>query len=75
VLEHGAPPENLVVLSVPDEAALWAVTQLFDGKLEKSLHARRRIYAFFEPDLHDELTALAVGPELWRDLSSLPLLK
>ncbi len=64
-LEHGAPPDNLVVLSVADERALQAVLARVEG----------RVVAFREPDLGDELTALAVGPEHWRALSSLPLLR
>lgn len=66
VMEYGAPPESVVVLAVPDEPALWKV-------LER-LNDQRR-YAFNEPDLDDTLTAIAVGPEARKLLSSLPLLK
>jgi hypothetical protein len=31
------------------------------------------VVEFYEPDLNDELTALAVHPEGWKILSSLPL--
>lgn len=65
VLEHGAPPENLVVLQVPDEDALHDVHERLSG----------RVVAFHEPDLGDTLTAVAAGPEAWRALSSLPLLR
>jgi len=65
VLAHGAPPDNLVVLVVPDRAALEAVVARVSG----------RVVAFREPDLDDEVTAVAVGPEHWRALSSLPLLR
>lgn len=64
-LEHGTPPENLVVLQVPDEDALRAILGRLDG----------RTVAFHEPDLDDALTAIAAGPETWRALSSLPLLR
>jgi hypothetical protein len=63
----GRPPENLVVLQVPDEAALLA--------LEEALAVDCRRHLFREPDLDDEATALSVGPEGWRRLSSLPLLR
>ena len=66
VLEYGSPPENLVVLSVKGETELWELLRRLDG-------ARR--YAFNEPDLDDALTAIAVGPEHWKALSSLPLLR
>ena len=68
VLEHGEPPDNLVVLQVPDEETLnrhWAALQVLE----------HRYAAFFEPDLDDQLTALAVGPEAQKCLSSLPLLR
>lgn len=68
VLEHGKPPDNLVVLQVPDEPTLnryWAALQIIEA----------RVTPFFEPDLGDELTAVAVGPESWKLLSSLPLLR
>ena len=65
VLAHGAPPENLVVLQVPDLAALSALAERLDGDVVR----------FHEPDLDGALTAVAAGPELWRALSSLPLLR
>lgn len=64
-LQHGRPPDNLVVLQVPGEAELHALEQRLAGA---------RLVAFREPDLDGELTALALGPEAWRALSSLPLL-
>ena len=65
VLAHGAPPENLVVLQVPDLAALHALAERLDGDVVR----------FHEPDLDDALTAIAAGPDSWRALSSLPLLR
>lgn len=64
-LEHGRPPESLVVLQVPDLDALHRAHDRLDG----------RVVAFHEPDLDDELTSVAAGPECWRALSSLPLLR
>lgn len=66
MLEYGAPPENLVVLAVKNEAALWALLKKLDGT---------RRYAFNEPDLDDALTAIALGPESWRKVSSVALLR
>lgn len=65
VLEHGAPPESLVVLQAPDLDALHSAHDRLSG----------RVVAFHEPDLGDELTAVAAGPECWRALSGLPLLR
>lgn len=65
-LEHGRPPESLVVLQVPNLEALHAV---YDRVKDA------RFVGFHEPDLGDELTALAAGPECKRLLSSLPLLR
>ena len=65
VLAHGAPPENLVVLQVPDLAALSALAERLDGAVVR----------FHEPDLDGALTAIAAGPDQWRALSSLPLLR
>lgn len=65
VLEHGAPPDNLVVLQVPDRTALERAVSRCAG----------RVVPFHEPDLADELTAIAAGPECWRELSDLPLLR
>lgn len=66
VLEHGRPPDNLVVLAVKD---LEQLHKVYDRARE------HRMVGFHEPDLDDELTAVAVGPEGWRALSSLPLLR
>lgn len=66
VLTHGRPPDNLVLVEVPDESSLIAVTKQLDG-------AGVRVEVFREPDLDDEMTSVAVGPEGWRLLSSLPL--
>lgn len=65
VLAHGEPPDNLVVLQVPDLSALRALAERLEGD----------VVCFHEPDLGDELTAIAAGPALWRDLSTLPLLR
>ncbi len=67
VLEHGKPPDNLVVLSVANEAALV--------ELHSKLAGQPRIVEFREPDIGNEITAIAAGPEHWRTLSSLPLLR
>lgn len=67
-LQHGAPPENLVLLQVPDEAALQALQERLQTFGCRSL-------AFHEPDLGGALTALAVGPEGQRALSCLPLFR
>lgn len=57
---------NLVILAVPDEAALLA--------LEKRMEANGFASAIFrEPDFGDEATSLAIEPKAWRLLSSLPL--
>lgn len=65
VLEYGAPPDSLVVLQVPSLEDLHRLHDRLVG----------RVVAFHEPDLGDELTALAAGPECRRALSSVPLLK
>lgn len=68
-LRFGKPPENLIVLAVENEDKLesW-LAMLAD-------HDGQQLIAFHEPDLDDELTAVACGPSYWRDLSSLPLLR
>ncbi len=66
VLEHGRPPDNLVVLAVRDLDELHRIYDRLEG---------HRFVGFHEPDLGDELTAVAAGPEAWRALSSLPLLR
>lgn len=65
VLAHGVPPENLVILQVPDRLVLEA--------LQRSLHGR--VEAFREPDLGGQLTAIAAGPECWRALGSVSLMR
>ncbi len=68
-LQYGQPPDNLVVLQVPDLAALEKLS------MQLNLQAATEVVRFHEPDLDDELTAIAAGPGLWRMLSSLPLLR
>lgn len=79
VLEHGKPPDNLVVLQVPDEEALLDYADAACGMTLGTRGATSRYALFHEPDLKDDPrgwhTALAVGPEGWRWLSSLPLLR
>jgi len=65
VLVHGEPCENLVVLQVADEAALEALA----GRL------RGRVALFREPDLGGQLTAISAGPECWREVSSIGLMR
>jgi hypothetical protein len=50
---------------VPDEDALRRVLGRLDG----------RTVAFHEPDLDDALTAVAAGPECWREVSSVGLMR
>jgi len=64
--EWFATSNNLVLLEVADEAALEAV-------LGKLAGAGIGVSPFREPDLDDALTAVAVGDEGRRLLSSLPL--
>lgn len=64
-LAYGEPPENLVVLQVKGLAELEALSKTLTGE----------VICFREPDLDDELTAIAAGPKLWRALSTLPLLR
>jgi peptidyl-tRNA hydrolase len=57
---------NLVVLSVPDKHAL--------AKLAYDLTVQGiEVSTFREPDLDNELTAIAAGPSAQRHLSTLPL--
>ncbi len=65
VLKHGEHGENLVVLQVPSRFAL--------EELEKRLAGR--VEAFHEPDLGGQLTAIAAGPECWREVSSIGLMR
>lgn len=63
-LKYGAPPENLVILETTKEH----LEELRQG------FADRRSVAFYEPDVNDELTAIAVSePDAHRALSALPL--
>lgn len=55
-----------MVLQVSDEGSLLDVVNSISG-------ARR--FAFQEPDLDLELTAVAFGPEEWRELSSILLMR
>ena len=64
-LQYGRPPENLVLLEVPDEKAL---------ELQLARCTGCGVVPFYEPDRSGELTAFAVGPDAARVLSSLPLL-
>lgn len=61
-------PDNLVVLQVANEAAL--VDLLATLQWEKVEHVE-----FCEPDLDDELTAIAVEPAGSRHLSQIPLMR
>lgn len=54
---------NIVCLQVDD------LPELADHLEEQGI----RISRFHEPDMDDELTAIAVEPKGWRKLSSLPL--
>lgn len=51
-----AESNNLVCLSVGDEAALY-------GLAERLVAARCSVVCFHEPDLSGALTAIAAGPE------------
>jgi hypothetical protein len=66
VLKHGEPCENLVVLQVPGRLALEELARRLDG---------HRVVLFHEPDLGDQLTAIAAGPECWREVSSIGLMR
>lgn len=57
---------NLVCLSVPDEAALVALAAAIAAK-------GLPVVCFHEPDLNDALTAVAVSSEAQPLLASLPL--
>jgi len=63
-VENGDPPPNLVLLEVPGEAALWRLSQIVK---------EHRPAAFFEPDLEDQLTAIAVHGAAWKHLSEIGL--
>lgn len=68
--DHGVPCDpsclTLVFLSVPDEG------QLSFTKAKLSWHGID-VASFYEPDLNDSLTAIAVGSEARRRLAKLPL--
>ncbi len=59
--------QNLVVLQVPDEAALLALLE------RATLGEAERSASFREPDFGDQLTAVALSGDAARMLSSLPL--
>lgn len=65
VLKHGEPCENLVVLQVPSRFALEELAKRLAGRVE----------LFHEPDLGGQLTAIAAGPENWREVSSIGLMR
>lgn len=58
-------PNNLVILAAPDRAALY--------ELLGELGGDPLAVAVYEPDLGDELTAIATGPSVRPLVSSLPL--
>lgn len=62
---HGIS-NTLVLLSVPDELSLFQLHA-------DALTARRRVVAFYEPDIDDSLTALALEPAARRLVASLRL--
>ena len=64
-LKHGEPCENLVVLQVPGRLALEDLVRHLHGRVE----------LFREPDLDGQLTAIAAGPENWREVSSIGLMR
>jgi hypothetical protein len=64
----GRPPENLVLLEVPDEETLRRYLGAF-------MAVSDFVVPFYEPDLDDELTSIAVCDDIAPQiLSSLPLL-
>lgn len=54
----------LIILSVPNEQLLVELIERLEGFRSIVVH---------EPDLDDEITAIAVEHDAWRILSSLPL--
>jgi hypothetical protein len=65
VLAHGEPCESLVVLQVATRGDLELLSKRLHGRVE----------LFREPDMGHELTAIAAGPECWRELSSVGLMR
>ena len=61
-----AKSNNLVVLQVPDEASLLALS-------ERAREAKVAASTFREPDYGNEATAVAVEPDGWKLVSSLRL--
>jgi hypothetical protein len=53
------------VLQVPGRLALEDLVRHLHGRVE----------LFREPDLDDQLTAIAAGPENWREVSSIGLMR
>jgi hypothetical protein len=64
---YGPPPDNLVLLEVEDENGLYALAETLETMQGHD------VVRFHEPDLDDELTAIAVDSSAYRWLSSLPL--
>lgn len=71
-LRYGQPPDNLVVLQVPD---LQALEKLHSQLNLEVATQKNEVVGFREPDLQDELTAIAAGAQSWRMLSSGKLLR
>lgn len=65
-LAHSRPPENLVILQTKTAAELAALAERLGTE---------RVVVFRDSDLGDAITAIAAGPEHWRALSSLPLMR
>lgn len=68
VLQHGEPCENLVVLQVPGRLALQDLVPRLRSVSD-------RVVLFYEPDLGEQLTAIAAPPECWRIVGALPLMR
>lgn len=67
------PPDNLVVLQIANEEQLVALhARLLD--FAKRDHSSKPVL-FREPDLGGEATAIAAGPDAWKLLSHLRLLR
>ena len=61
-----AKSNNLVLLEIPDEAALKALA-------ERAKAAGFECSVFTEPDYDNSVTAITIEPAGWRLVSSLPL--